>query len=62
MGVLHEENQPAMPSSELQLRPAARLGNERGNNVNVQERGEHEHHWITYRRFELLGNGNGGWR
>jgi len=32
--------------------------NERGNNKNTQERGEHEHHRLTYIRFELLGSGN----
>ena len=32
--------------------------NERGNNENAQERGEHEHHRLTYSRFELLGSGN----
>jgi len=28
--------------------------------VNVEERGEHEHEWLTYSRFEPLDERNGG--
>ena len=34
--------------------------NLRGNDVNVEERGEHEHEWLTYSRFEPLDKRNGG--
>ena len=34
--------------------------NLRGNDVNVEERGEHEHEWLTYSRFEPLDGRNGG--
>jgi hypothetical protein len=51
-----------MANRELQLRPAARLENEHGNNANVEERGEHEHHRLTYSRFKLLVSENGGRR
>jgi hypothetical protein len=37
MGIVYEENRPAMASGKLQLRSAARLENERGNNMNVEE-------------------------
>jgi hypothetical protein len=37
MGVVHDEYRLAMASGELQLRLAARLGNERINNSNVEE-------------------------
>ena len=40
--------------------PAARSGNARGNLMNMQEQGGHDHQRLTYSRIELLDERNGG--
>ena len=61
MGDACEEIKPNLVGD---VRPMAGINdfveNVRENDVNVEERGEHKHEWLTYSRFEPLDERTGG--